>query len=80
LEKEYEFLVIAEHGNADYALNEDGSPNTAHSLNLVPMVLVTNDKSITLNDGILADVAPTILSRMQIAEPIEMTGKTLVNN
>ena len=80
MEKEYEFLVIAEHGNADYALNEDGSPNTAHSLNLVPMVLVTNDKSITLNDGILADVAPTILSRMQIAEPIEMTGKTLVNN
>jgi 2,3-bisphosphoglycerate-independent phosphoglycerate mutase len=44
------------------------------------MVLVTHDKSITLNDGILADVAPTILSRMQIAAPIEMTGKTLVNN
>jgi 2,3-bisphosphoglycerate-independent phosphoglycerate mutase len=80
LEKGYEFLVIADHGNADYALNEDGSPNTAHSLNPVPMVLVTNDKSITLNDGILADVAPTILSRMQIAAPIEMTGKTLVNN
>jgi len=80
LEKGYEFLVIADHGNADYALNEDGSPNTAHSLNPVPMVLVTNDKSITLKDGILADVAPTILSRMQVAAPIEMTGKTLVNN
>ena len=74
----YEFLVIADHGNADYVINADGSPNTAHSLNPVPVVLVTNDHSIELMDGILADVAPTILHRMQIASPIEMTGKTLL--
>ncbi|MFM7681736.1 MAG: 2,3-bisphosphoglycerate-independent phosphoglycerate mutase [Bacteroidota bacterium] len=73
----YEFLVIADHGNADYALNEDGSPNTAHSLNPVPMVLVTNDKNIKLQNGILADVAPTILNRLQIAIPKEMTGENL---
>lgn len=74
----YEFLVIADHGNADYALNEDGSPNTAHSLNPVPMVLVTNDKTVKLQPGILADVAPTILHRMGIPVPVEMTGKNLV--
>lgn len=74
----YEFLVIADHGNADYALNEDGSPNTAHSLNPVPMVLVTNDKNVKLYPGILADVAPTILNRMGISVPVEMTGKNLV--
>ena len=74
----YEFLVIADHGNADFALNEDGSPNTAHSLNPVPMVLVTNDKNVKLYPGILADVAPTILNRMGISVPVEMTGKNLV--
>ncbi len=73
----YEFLVIADHGNADYALNDDGSPNTAHSLNPVPMVLVTNDKNVKLQSGILADVAPTILNRMGISVPAEMTGKNL---
>lgn len=73
----YEFIVIADHGNADYAINPDGSPNTAHSLNPVPVVLVTEDK-VTLRNGILADVAPTILSRLGIAQPIEMTGKDLV--
>lgn len=73
----YEFLVIADHGNADYALNDDGSPNTAHSLNPVPMVLVTNDKNVKLHSGILADVAPTILNRMGISAPKEMTGKNL---
>jgi 2,3-bisphosphoglycerate-independent phosphoglycerate mutase len=73
----YEFIIIADHGNADYALNPDGSPNTAHSLNPVPMVLVTNDK-IQLNAGILADVAPTILSRFGLKQPIEMTGNALI--
>ena len=73
----YEFIVIADHGNADYALNPDGSPNTAHSLNPVPVVLVTEDK-VTLKNGILADVAPTILARLGIALPKEMTGKSLV--
>jgi 2,3-bisphosphoglycerate-independent phosphoglycerate mutase len=76
-EHDYEFLVIADHGNADYALNDDGSPNTAHSLNPVPMVLVTNDKTVKLQPGILADVAPTILHRMGISVPSEMTGKNL---
>ncbi|NVK65911.1 MAG: 2,3-bisphosphoglycerate-independent phosphoglycerate mutase [Flavobacteriales bacterium] len=73
----YEFIVIADHGNADYAVNADGSPNTAHSLNPVPVVLVTGDK-VSLSDGILADVAPTILSRLGIPQPSEMTGKNLV--
>lgn len=73
----YEFIVIADHGNADYAINPDGSPNTAHSLNPVPVVLVTNEK-VTLKNGILADVAPTILSRLGIEQPKEMTGKVLV--
>lgn len=79
LELGYEFLVIADHGNADFVINADGSPNTAHSLNPVPVVLVTKDKNIQINDGTLADVAPTILHRMQIASPIEMTGKTLLS-
>lgn len=78
LEHSFEFLVIADHGNADYALNPDGSPNTAHSLNPVPVVLVTKERGITLKDGILADVAPTILRRLMIAAPIEMTGESLV--
>ena len=73
----YEFLVIADHGNADFAINPDGSPNTAHSLNPVPVVLVT-ENHLKLNNGILADVAPTILNRMGMAAPMEMTGKSLV--
>ena len=76
----YEFLIIADHGNADFAINEDGSPNTAHSLNPVPVVLVTEDKSIRLKDGILADVAPTILTQLDLALPKEMSGKPLVQH
>jgi 2,3-bisphosphoglycerate-independent phosphoglycerate mutase len=72
----YEFIIIADHGNADYALNPDGSPNTAHSLNPVPIVLVTNE-DIELKPGILADVAPTILSRFGLEKPKEMTGSSL---
>lgn len=74
----YEFLVIADHGNADFVLNADGSPNTAHSLNPVPVVLVTDQKDIKINDGILADVAPTVLRRLGVSTPMEMTGKSLV--
>ena len=73
----YEFIILADHGNADYALNPDGTPNTAHSLNPVPMVLVTED-NIQLKSGILADVAPTILSRFGLQKPSEMTGNLLV--
>jgi 2,3-bisphosphoglycerate-independent phosphoglycerate mutase len=75
----YEFLIIADHGNADHALNDDGSPNTAHSLNPVPVVLFTEDASIELKDGILADVAPTILQRLNMPIPIEMTGSSLLS-
>jgi 2,3-bisphosphoglycerate-independent phosphoglycerate mutase len=74
----YEFLVIADHGNADYAINPDGSPNTAHSLNPVPVILVSSEENIQLHSGILADVAPTILARMGLSSPKEMTGKSLI--
>lgn len=73
----YTALIIADHGNADNALNEDGSPNTAHSLNPVPCVLVS-DKYTNIKDGILADVAPTILTIMGLEIPKEMTGNILV--
>ena len=73
----YSFIVIADHGNADYALNPDGSPNTAHSLNHVPCVLVGSGNE-TLTDGVLADVAPTILALMELVQPKEMTGKSLI--
>jgi 2,3-bisphosphoglycerate-independent phosphoglycerate mutase len=74
----YEFLVIADHGNADYAVNPDGSPNTAHSLNPVPVILISSEQKVALKDGILADVAPTILARMGLQQPVEMTGHNLV--
>jgi 2,3-bisphosphoglycerate-independent phosphoglycerate mutase len=73
----YDVLIIADHGNADNAVNRDGSPNTAHSLNPVPCILVTEDYT-TLKDGILADVAPTLLHIMGVEIPEEMTGKVLV--
>jgi len=72
----YTVLIIADHGNADYAVNPDGSPNTAHSLNPVPIILV-NDKFKKIDSGILADVAPTILNIMGLPIPAEMTGKVL---
>ncbi len=73
----YAALIIADHGNADYVLNPDESINTAHSLNPVPCVLVSGDHS-KIEEGILADVAPTLLHIMGIAPPEEMTGKILV--
>lgn len=78
LEHDYELLIIADHGNADYALNSDGSPNTAHSLNPVPVIWVSKEYQAEIASGILADVSPTILKRMGIAQPTEMTGKSLV--
>ena len=73
----YAVLITADHGNADHALNEDGSPNTAHSMNKVPFIVVDDDiKSV--RDGILADIAPTILTLMNIPAPTAMTGKSLV--
>ena len=73
----YNFIIIADHGNADVAINQDGSPNTAHSTNPVPAVVIT-DRKVNLNNGILADVAPTILDLMGVAQPKEMTGKSLI--
>jgi 2,3-bisphosphoglycerate-independent phosphoglycerate mutase len=74
---EFDVLVIADHGNADKAINEDGSPNTAHSLNPVPSILVSDDYK-KIDEGILADVAPTLLKIMGIEIPKDMTGKVLV--
>ena len=73
----YEVIQIADHGNADNAVNADGTPNTAHSLNPVPIVVVS-DRVKAVHDGILADVAPTVLDMMGLEKPAEMTGKSLV--
>ena len=73
----YEVVQIADHGNADNAVNADGTPNTAHSLNPVPIVVVS-DRVKAVHDGILADVAPTVLKLMGLEQPVEMTGKPLV--
>ena len=73
----YEVVQIADHGNADNAVNPDGTPNTAHSLNPVPIVVVS-DRVARVKNGILADVAPTVLDLMGLAKPAEMTGESLV--
>jgi 2,3-bisphosphoglycerate-independent phosphoglycerate mutase len=73
----YSFVIIADHGNADKALNPDGSPNTAHSMNPVP-IIVLNGFVKGLRSGILADVAPTILDLMNVEKPAEMTGSSLL--
>ena len=65
-------------GNADHALNEDGTPNTAHSLNPVPFVYVTTNKAAKVENGVLADVAPSILHIMGMPQPAEMTGNDLI--
>jgi 2,3-bisphosphoglycerate-independent phosphoglycerate mutase len=74
----YDIMIIADHGNADNAVNDDGSANTAHSLNPVPCIFVSEDKNVKLNNGILADVAPTLLNVMGLEIPAEMTGKVLI--
>ncbi len=74
----YTFLITADHGNADYLVNEDGSPNTAHTKNPVPLFLVDNDYHPQLKNGKLADIAPTVLELMGIQQPKEMTGESLL--
>lgn len=74
----YETIIIADHGNADHALNEDGTPNTAHSLNPVPFIYIGSDKNAKLKNGRLADVAPSLLSLMELDRPADMTGEVLI--
>ena len=75
---DYEAIIIADHGNADNAINPDGTPNTAHSLNPVPFIYVTDNNSATVKDGRLADVAPSILHIMGLEKPADMTGENLI--
>ena len=76
----YETIIIADHGNADNALNPDGSVNTAHSLNPVPFIYITENGNASVADGVLADVAPSILHIMGLEQPAEMTGHCLITD
>lgn len=83
LENGYTILLTADHGNSDYLINEDGSPNTAHTLNPVPLFIIDNDPASNMMNGKiktgkLADIAPTILTIMNLPIPIEMTGEVLI--
>jgi len=74
----YQFVIIADHGNADKAINPDGTPHTAHTTNPVPIMVVT-DRTVKLEDGILADIAPTVLDLLGVERPSKMTGRSLVS-
>ena len=74
----YDIMIIADHGNADNAVNADGSENTAHSLNPVPCIFVSEKQGVVIENGVLADVAPTLLADMGLEVPAEMTGKNLI--
>ena len=78
LANDYSVIVIADHGNSDVMINEDGSPNTAHTTNLVPCIMVDKHDKLYVNDGKLGDLAPTILTMMGVAIPPEMTGNILL--
>jgi 2,3-bisphosphoglycerate-independent phosphoglycerate mutase len=78
LENGYTIFLTADHGNADYMINEDGSPNTAHSLNLVPFFIIDKDWKGSIKPGKLGDLAPTILKVMGLEIPAEMTGDVLI--
>jgi 2,3-bisphosphoglycerate-independent phosphoglycerate mutase len=75
----YESIIIADHGNADYALNDDNSPNTAHSLNPVPFIYVSDNKEAKVENGKLADVAPSLLRILKLEQPQEMSGHNLIS-
>jgi len=75
----YDVVITADHGNADHALNDDSSPNTAHSTNPVPFIYVTSTPGTTVQNGVLADVAPSILHIMGLSQPQEMTGRCLIS-
>ena len=78
IENGYTIFLTADHGNADYMINEDGSPNTAHTLNLVPFLIIDKDWKGSIKPGKLGDLAPTILKVMGLEIPIEMTGNVLI--
>ncbi len=78
LENGYSSIIIADHGNSDYMINEDGTPNTAHTTNLVPCIFTDNEYKGSLKDGKLGDLAPTILTLLDIKVPDEMTGNVLL--
>ena len=78
LKHNYSTIIIADHGNPDIMINDDGSPNTAHTTNLVPFILVDNEYNGQLKDGKLGDLAPTILTLMGLPIPTEMTGEILL--
>lgn len=80
LQNNYTTIIIADHGNCETMINPDGSPNTAHTTNPVPIILVGNDDKIGITNGVLADIAPTILDLMQIEKPEIMTGRSLLLN
>ena len=77
---DYEAIIIADHGNADNAINADGTPNTAHSLNPVPFIYVTDNNSARVKNGRLADVAPSLLHIMGLEQPADMTGECLIED
>jgi 2,3-bisphosphoglycerate-independent phosphoglycerate mutase len=77
LKQDYAVFILADHGNADYEINADGTPNTAHTLNVVPFFIVDNNWKGTIKNGKLGDIAPTILTMMQLPIPKEMTGNVL---
>lgn len=74
----YACIILADHGNGEYMINEDGTPNTAHTKNPVPCILITNASDLKINNGILADIAPTILKLMALPIPVEMDGNSLI--
>lgn len=78
LANDYTIIVIADHGNSDMMINEDGTPNTAHTTNLVPFILVDDKQQIPVKNGKLGDLAPTILTLMGVDIPAEMTGEILL--
>jgi 2,3-bisphosphoglycerate-independent phosphoglycerate mutase len=78
LEHGYTIFLTADHGNADYLINGDGTPNTAHTMNLVPLFIIDKNFKGTIKPGKLGDIAPTILTMMELPVPAEMTGEVLV--
>jgi 2,3-bisphosphoglycerate-independent phosphoglycerate mutase len=78
LEHGYIVFLTADHGNADYLINEDGTPNTAHTMNLVPLFIIDKDFKGAVKPGKLGDIAPTILTMMHLPIPAEMTGEVLI--